>query len=399
MQSSNIPVITEDPYGEDVMLNPYGFYQRLREAGPVVYLEKYGAYACGRYDLVREALLDWKRFTSARGVGLADLADSERWPGLKPSGLVEQDPPNHDIARKAIIKLFTPKEMRGLEERLTKRANELVNAVLAKGKIDAFEDFAYQFPFSIVPDLIGVPEDGRENMLPFSSLSIQASTSPHNERIREIMSEAGPLREWVYNASQRENLTPDGWGARVWDMADAGEIDEELAMKLIRALITAGMDTTIYGIVNTIHSLLDFPEQWEKLSADPSLARFALDETLRFESPTQTITRTVTADTELGGVPLRGGTKIIFFSGATGRDPQKWGERADRYDLTQASRDHLGLGFGIHQCVGQPLARLEVQILLTAFAEKVTTLKQVGEAVPLNTAPLRSWTSLPIEIA
>ncbi|MBP1326334.1 cytochrome P450 [Leucobacter exalbidus] len=399
MQSSSLPVIHEDPYGEDVWLNPYPFYTRLRDAGPVVYLEKYDAYATGRYDLAREALLDWRRFTSARGVGLADLADSERWPGLKPSGLVEQDPPNHDVARQAIIKLFTAKEMRGLQARLTARAEELVDELLAKGTIDAYEDFAYQFPFSIVPDLIGVPEDGRDSMLPFSSLSIQASTSPHNERIREIMSEAGPLREWVANASKRENLTPDGWGARIWAMVDEGDIDDELAVKLIRALITAGMDTTIFGLVNTIHSLIDFPEQWEKLSAEPDLAKFALDETLRFESPTQTITRTVSEDTELGGIKLTGGKKIIFFTGATGRDDRKWGERAEQYDLTQASRDHLGLGFGIHQCAGQPLARMEVQILLTTFAKKVTNLKLAGEAVSLNTAPLRSWTQLPIEIS
>ncbi len=400
MSLTRLPVIADDPYGPEAMRDPHPLYARMREAGPLVYLEKYGAVASCRYDVVREALLDWRSFTSARGVGLADLKDAKRWPGLKPSGLVEQDPPNHTVARAAIGRLFTPKMMRPLRAGIAAKADALVDSLLERASFDAYEDLAHAFVLSIVPDLIGVPELGRENMLPFSTLSIQASTSPHNDEVRRILGAAGPLREWIETSSRRENLAPGGMGAMIWEMADAGEIDDELAVKLIRALMTAGMDTTIYAIVNTVHSLLSFPEQWEALRENPSLARFVLDETLRYESVTQTITRTVSADLGFCGAELPEGTKIILFNAATGRDPRRWGGRADRYDLSEPSAGHLGLGFGIHQCVGQALAKMESEALFTALASKVQRLQPGdGERRILGIAPLRSWTRLPVAIA
>lgn len=400
MTLTRLPVIAEDPYGPEAMQDPYPLYSEMREAGPLVYLEKYGAVASCRYDIAREALHDWRSFTSARGVGLADLKDTERWPGLKQSGLVEQDPPNHTVARTAILKLFTPKAMRPLRARIVERAEQLVDELLERGEFDAYEDLAHAFVFSIVPDLIGVPEEGRENMLPFSTASIQASTSPHNDEVRRILGAAGPLREWIEHASRRESLAPGGMGAMVWEMADAGEIDDELAVKLIRALMTAGLDTTIYAMVNTVRSLLRFPEQWETLRENPAMAKFVLDETLRYESVTQTITRTASSDLEFAGAQVPEGTKVILFNSATGRDPRKWGDRADRYDLSEPSAGHLGLGFGIHQCAGQALARMESEALFTAFASRVRGL-EAGEGEPqlLGIAPLRSWTRLPVVIS
>lgn len=400
MSLTDLPRIEEDPYGPEAIADPYPLYARIRDAGPLVHLAAYGVVATARYDVAREALFDWERFSSARGVGLADLKDTQKWPGLQPSGLVEQDPPNHTVAREAVRTLFLPSQMKPLREGIARRADELVRRLLERGSIDAYRDLAHDFVMSIVPDLIGVRQEGRENMLPFSTLSIQASTSPHNERIREIMSSAGPLREWIVESSRRANLAPGSMGAMIWAKVDAGEISDELAMKLIRGLLTAGMDTTIYAIVNTVRSLLRFPEQWQALREDPSLASRVADETLRYESVTQTITRTVSADTEFAGATLREGTKFIIFNSGTGRDERQWGDRANRYDLSESSRGHLGLGFGIHQCVGQALARMEMEALFTAFAGQVRDLR-AGEGDPelLGVPPLRSWTRLPVEIA
>lgn len=398
MTLDKFPVISEDPYGEEFVDDPYPLYERMRDAGPAVYLERYGAVATGRYDVARDALVDWERFTSARGVGLADLGDSERWPGLAQSALVEQDPPVHTHARAAIRRLFLPKRLRPMREGIAARADALVAELVERGRFDAYDDLAYAYIFSIVPDLIGVMPEGRESMVPFSTLSIQASTSPHNDRIRSLMAQASPLRAWFEIASRRENLASDGMGAEIWQMVDRDEISEELAGKLIRALMTAGMDTTMYAIVNTINALLAFPEQWARLVADPQLANFVFDETVRFESPTQTITRMASRDTEFGGVEIPEGTKVVLFNGSAGRDPRQWGDRADRYDITMPSPDHLGLGFGIHQCVGQALARMEVHALMDAFARRVRQVRLDGEKRPLGIAPLRSWSSLPIAV-
>lgn len=399
MSLLDLPAMSADPYGPEALDDPYPLYERIREAGPLVHLEEYGAVATGRYDVARAALFDWETFSSARGVGLADLKDSEKWPGLKPSGLVEQDPPNHTVAREAIRTVFMPSQMKPLQESIQQRADELVAELVERGSFDAYQDLAHDFVMSIVPDLIGVQQEGRENMIPFSTLSIQASTSPHNDRIREIMSSAAHLREYIETSSRRENLAPDSMGSRIWGLVDTGQITDELAVKLIRGLLTAGMDTTIYAIVNAVRSLIEFPDQWEALREDPSLAQRVLDETLRYESVTQTITRTVNVDTEFQGTRLSEGTKVIIFNSATGRDPRQWGDRADRFDLSGSSRGHLGLGFGIHQCVGQPLARMEVQALFTSLAQQVRDLRAgQGERRLLGVPPLRSWTRFPVDV-
>ena len=166
----------------------------------------------------------------------------------------------------------------------------------------------------------------------------------------------------------------------------------------MRSLLTAGLDTTVYGLGNALFAFASHPEAWAQLRADPGLARQAFEEVLRFESSVQTFFRTTTCETELGGVQLPEGTKILLFLGAANRDPRRW-EAPDRFDLTRRASGHVAFGYGIHACVGQMVARLEGEVVLAALARRAERIELAGEPVRRLNNTLRGLASLPLRVA
>jgi hypothetical protein len=165
---------------------------------------------------------------------------------------------------------------------------------------------------------------------------------------------------------------------------------------LVRSLLSAGVDTTVYGIANTLYALASHPAQWELVHADPGLARFAFDEALRWESPVQTFFRTTSETVQVSGVTIPKDAKVLLFLGAANRDPRHWGDDADSFDLRGRSAGHVAFGSGIHQCVGQPIARLEVELLVGALARRVKALDLIGDPEPKLNNTLKGWAHIPV---
>lgn len=166
---------------------------------------------------------------------------------------------------------------------------------------------------------------------------------------------------------------------------------------MVRSVLSAGFDTTVHGLAACLYALAAHPVEWQRLRERPELARVAFDEAIRWQSPVQTFFRTATADVTVAGAVIPKGTKILMFLGAANRDPVRWHD-PDRFDLTRDPSGHVGFGMGIHQCVGQHVARLEAEALLSALARRVEHLELAGtpRRHPNNT--LRSWTCLPLRI-
>lgn len=194
---------------------------------------------------------------------------------------------------------------------------------------------------------------------------------------------------------QREVLSPDGFGAQIYEAADAGKITQEQAIMLVRSFLSAGLDTTVSALGNAVYLLATYPDQWELLRADPSQARAAFEETIRFESPVQQFFRTATDDTELAGVEIAKDDRVMIFFGAANRDPRRW-EDPDRFDITRKVSGHLAFGLGIHSCVGKPVARIEGEALLGALARKVGRIELDGEPRRHLNNTIRSFESLPV---
>jgi cytochrome P450 len=196
----------------------------------------------------------------------------------------------------------------------------------------------------------------------------------------------------------RDDLAPDGFGARIWQAADRGEITHEQAPLVVRSLLTAGVDTTVHGLAAVLYAFATHPEQWARLRRDPRLARVAFDEAVRWESPVQTFFRTATDDVVItDDIVVPAGRKILMFLAAANRDPRRWSD-PDAFDLSRDPSGHVGFGMGIHQCVGQHVARLEAEALLTALAERVTTIELAGPTRRHHNNTLRAWGSLPVRL-
>jgi 4-methoxybenzoate monooxygenase (O-demethylating) len=223
------------------------------------------------------------------------------------------------------------------------------------------------------------------------------SFGPRNAFFEEAVRDAEPVLAWVQAQSQRSALTPSGFGAPVHAAADAGLLTADEAPIVVRSILTAGVDTTVSGIGAAVYCLACFPDQFRKLREDPTLARAAFEEAIRFESPVQTFFRTTTREVDIGGLPIREGEKVLMFLGAANRDPRKW-ERPDDYDIERRVGGHVGFGYGIHQCVGQVLARLEGDCILTSLARKVAAIEITGPIQRRHNNTLRGLASLPVTL-
>lgn len=394
--TTSSPISDADPFAAEHLAHPEPLHEELREAGPVVHLTRYDVYALARYQQVHAALVDWHNFQSGAGVGLANFRQEKPW--RPPSLLLEADPPHHDAPRRVLREILAPLALRRLRETWQSVAEELVETVLTERgrEFDAFEELAKAFPLRVFPDAVGIGPHGRENLLPYGNMAFNAF-GPRNTLVEADAHRVGDLSAWVNAQCAREALGEDGFGARIWAAADRGDLTHHQAPLVVRSLLTAGVDTTVHGLAAALYAFATHPQEWQRLRARPELARVAFDEAVRWQSPVQTFFRTATTDVDIAGTRIPAGGKILMFLGAANRDADRW-PHPDRFDLTRDPSGHVGFGMGIHQCVGQHVARLEAEALLTALARRVGHLELAGEPQRHLNNTLRSWASLPVRV-
>jgi 4-methoxybenzoate monooxygenase (O-demethylating) len=388
------PTSDLDPFSAAYLEDPHPAQEALREAGPVVRLTHYNVWAVARYEQVFAILNNWQIFSSARGAGLTDFKKEKPW--RLPSLVLETDPPLHDRTRKVLDGVLSPAAMRGLRARFAEAADRLIDGLLERGSFDAVTEIAEAYPLEVFPDAVGMPRENRRYLLPYGNMVFN-SFGPRNAFFEEAVRDAEPVLAWVQAQSQRHALAPDGFGAAVYAAADAGMLTADEAPIVVRSILTAGVDTTVSGIGAAVYCLARFPDQFAKLRANPALARAAFEEAVRYESPVQTFFRTTTRETEIGGLPVDEGEKVLMFLGAANRDPRKW-ERPDDYDIERRNAGHVGFGYGIHQCVGQVLARMEGDCILTSLARKVAAIEITDPIQRRYNNTLRGLASLPVTI-
>ncbi|MDR3464616.1 MAG: cytochrome P450 [Xanthobacteraceae bacterium] len=392
--STAIPGVDIDPFSIAFFDDPFPHHERLREAGPVVRLDTWNLHGVARYAEVHAVLNDPQTFCSSRGVGLSDFAKEKPW--RPPSLILEADPPAHTRTRAVLSRVLSPAVMKQVRDGFAAAAEAKVDEIVAMGSFDGVADLAEAYPLSVFPDALGLKKEGREHLIPYAGLVFNAF-GPPNELRQQAIDRSAPHQAYVQEQCQRENLAPGGFGACIHARVDAGEITATEAPLLVRSLLSAGLDTTVYGIGAALYCMARFPGEWQRLRADPSLARNAFEEAVRFESPVQTFFRTTTREVEIGGHTIGEGEKILMFLGAANRDPRRWHE-PDRYDITRQTSGHVGFGSGIHMCVGQLVARLEGEVMLAALARRVASIEISGPVKRRYNNTLRGLDSLPLTV-
>ncbi|MGH6670649.1 MAG: cytochrome P450 [Xanthobacteraceae bacterium] len=388
------PDLDIDPYDDTFIADPYPGYAAMRNAGPVFYMPKYACWGMARYKEVRPALLDWQTYCSGMGVGYTHFGKDKPW--RPPSLLLETDPPLHDRVRRIVDRVVFPPALQRLREPFAREAVAAVERILARGRFDGVKELAEAYPLKVFPDAVGLDADGRANLLPYGDMVFNGF-GPLNARFQASTASAGTVVPWIMAKCSRAALAPDGLGAQIYQAVEAGEATEEEAGLLVRSFLSAGLDTTVAAIGSALYLLATNPGEWRKLRADPSLAKAVFEETLRMESPIQNLFRTTTRAVELGDLCIPSNEKVLLLLASANRDPDHWQE-PDRFDITRRVQGHVGFGVGFHVCIGQVIARMEGELLLTALAQRVASIELAGAPIRRFNNAVRGFASLPIEL-
>ncbi|MGV3711687.1 cytochrome P450 [Pseudolysinimonas sp.] len=379
-----------DLFSDELLNEPYDAYRDLREQGAAVYLTSCDAYAVARYDDVHAVLADDETFSSR-----ASISVNPDYNRLYVGSVLASDGEDHARLRSVLSGRLAPRALRELSGDLTARADAFVETVLASSAFDAVTDFAKVFPLTVVADLVGVPQEGREHFLDRADRNFNLF-GPANERAERSLGVHDESFRYVQLIGRPEDLTPGSFGSTIHEAIQAGVVSEPEGWRLLMAYLFAGMDTTINAIGHALWLFSRHPEQWEALRADRTLIPGAFEEVLRLESPVQVFARGVVRDATVAGVAVPEGARVITLFGSANRDERRWDDPT-RFDIRRDARGHLGFGYGRHGCAGQGLARLEATALLSALADRVVRF-HAGEPVRHLNNAVRGLESLPVEV-
>ena len=384
-------VSNDDLFDAAAVRNARAVDDGVRELAPVVKLARENITMIARYEHVAAGLRDWKTFSST----------SRPWhdpKSVRPELLLTDDPPKHTGVRAVVANALSPKALSKMAEAFNADAEALVaglkNRNGGSATIDAVAEITRPFVYKVLPDLLGIPVPGREHMYAFGNM-VWATMGPMNELFHAAMQGTGPVVDWAVSCCSRENLDPDGLGMQMFVAADRGEITHDEAKLLVGILLSAAADTTIITLANAIRAFSIYPDQYQLLRSNPSLARAAFEESLRWDSPSRMAGRIAMRDVEIEGVTIPRGERCGLMFAAANRDPRKWTDPG-KFDIQRDNRGHVGWGYGVHSCVGRVLAGLEADALLGAVVRHIERFEPAGEPEPWMTTIGHGPEKLPV---
>ena len=385
-----IPEFDTDPFSRESVRNARAVDDRLRELAPVVRLPREHITMLARHEHVAAGLRDWKTFSST----------SRPWhdpKSVRPELLLTDDPPKHTRVRAVVANALAPKALSPMAEAFRRDARSIVDRLRTRAgqTIDAVAEITQPFVYKVLPDLIGLPQNGREHMYAFGNM-VWATMGPMNELFHEAMENTEAVIAWASECCNRENLSAGSLGMAMYEAADRGEITPQEAYLLVGILLSAAADTTVLTLANTIRAFCEFPDQYQLVRSDPALIRAAFEESLRWDSPSRMAGRIAMKDVEIDGYVIPAGERCGLMFAAAKRDPRRW-DAPDRFDVRRNNKDSLGFGYGVHACVGRALALLEAEALLGALAGSVEHFRRAGEPEPWMTTIGHGPIRLPVQ--
>ena len=352
-----------NPFAPEVKQDPYPYYAHLRNHNPVYWVESLQSWAVSLYEDVAYICKNTQLFSSAPIIP-AILGELNPVPEVK--WLISTDPPAHMPLRKLVNKAFTPRMVAGLEPRIKQIAAQLLDRVEDGADFDLVRDFSTPLPMMVIAEMLGVESARYRDFKQWSDDLLRMTGGA------VAPAELARLRASVADLSieeRRRNPKEDLITAlvRAEEEHQALTAREVLAMCLL--LLIAGNETTTNLLGNTVITLLSHPAELAQVRADLSIVPQMIEEILRYLSPVQAIFRLATADTEIAGSTIPAGSRVLILYGSANRDERQF-PNPDTFDLARNPQDHLGFGFGIHYCLGAPLARLEASVAMDALLRR-----------------------------
>ena len=389
-----------DPYDVAINTDPYPAFRRLRDEAPLYYNAQHDFYALSRYDDVEQGLRDWETFRSCRG-GILELIKAGV--ELPPGTLIFEDPPVHDIHRKLLSRVFTPRRMNALEGDVRAFCARSLDPLVGTDRFDLIAELGAQMPMRTISMLLGIPEADQEAIRDRVDANLRTEPGRAMEVEQGATLELGSemFADYIdWRADHpADDLMTELLHAEFED--ETGTIrrltrDEVLTYAMVIA--GAGNETTtrLIGWAGTV--LADHPDQRRELVEDPSLIKGAIEELLRYEPPAPHVGRYVAKDVELYDTTVPEGSVMLLLTGAANRDDRRFAD-PDRFDIHREVTSHLAFGFGVHFCLGAALARLEGRVALEELLTRFPEWDVDRSAAKLSpTSTVRGWESLPVVV-
>jgi len=396
-----------EPKDPAVIADPFPALRELQANDPVHWSRALSSWVLTRYDDVKTALND-PRFSADRitpflardpGRAASPLAELGRTVGL---WAVFTDPPKHTRLRALMNTAFTPRAVENLRASVQAIVDGLIDRVLPHGRVDLIRDFAYPLPVAVIGDMIGVPREDGESLKRWSDdlaafVGSATATPDKYERAGRSVREMGDYFRKLAAARRARPRADIMSVMAARDGSDAVSEDELVATCIL--LLFAGHETTTNLIGNGMLALLRNPDQYEAWRVDPSLTPTAVEELMRYDGPGQALVRIAAEDVILEGQRIARGDRIFLMLNAANRDPRRF-SAPDRLDLRRQPNPHLTFGYGIHYCVGAPLARLEAQLAFPALLRRLRNLAVTDQPLEwMDSLVFRGVRTLPATFA
>ena len=392
-----------DPYDTVIDTDPYPTWKRMRDEAPVYWNERFGFYAITRFADVEAASRDTETFSSAYGTVLEMLGQDLSGTGQ----MIFMDPPEHTMYRQLVSRAFTPKRMAALDDHVRAVCIELLDALEGRDEFDYVQDFAAQVPSRVISTLVGVPETEREEQR--VNIDTMFHIDPERGMVNDVAFMARVrVHEYLMGLVQRHKADPDAFGDDMIKVlidaeitGDDGErrsLTDEQLVEFTLLLYVAGTETVMRLLGNAAVVLAEHPEQRAELAADPSLIPGAIEELLRFEPPSPVNGRFTLRETEVAGVTIPKGSKVLLITGSAGRDEDEY-PGGDRFDIHRDVRKHVTFGYGVHYCLGASLARTEGRIALEETLKRHPTWElDRSKVVRQHTSTVRGYGNVGIVV-
>lgn len=385
--SLSAPELTLDLYSEAALRDSREVFAQIRDAGPAVWLPRHKLFAIGRFEDVRAALRNDAVFRSGAGVAANPIANR-----LGSDTTLFSDDETHNRRRRVLMQSLSGKALVPAEPQIEEEARVIVDRLAAGTPFEAARDFSSHLPLSVVAELVGLDVE-TDRLLRWAAATFDV-LGPANRR-----GQIGARRSLgllIYSKLLRQkNVRPGSWAASVFEARDSGEVSAAEARSLIIDFVAPALDTTILATTHLLWLLAQNQTAWDQVRSDPGLASRAVIENVRISSPIRGFTRTVAEDTEVDGVGLARGSRVVLLFGAANLDESVFPE-PESFQLDRPNSVQLGWGHGPHTCIGLHLAKLEMNALVKAMIPRVEAV-QTGEPERLLNNTLQGIHRLPAQ--
>jgi cytochrome P450 len=393
------PDIYYDPYDFEIDSDPYPVWKRLRDERPLYYNERYDFYALSRFDDVDHCSLDWESYISSKGT-LLELIKSGM--ELPPGSIIFEDPPAHNIHRRLLSRVFTPRNINDLEPKVREFCARSLDPLVGTGGFDFIEDLGAQMPMRTIGMLLGIPEQDQEAIRDRidHGLRLTESAMPDLDTMFGDSGTPGDgfeeYIEWRATHPSDDLMTELLLAEFEDETGTRRSLTRQEVLGYVNLLAAAGNETTTRLIGWTGKVLADHPDQRRQLAARPELVPNAIEELLRYESPSPVQARYVTKDVEHHGQTVPAGSALLLLTASANRDERKF-EDGDSFDIHRDIDRQLAFGYGIHFCLGSALVRLEGRIALEEVLSRFPSWEiDWDNAVQARTSTVRGWERLPV---